>query len=73
METTRNKLQTFFADFWLYRMVVGVLGLAVLICAVGAIALALNNMATPEFLVMLGSAAVGALAGLLTPGLNAKS
>ena len=54
-------------DVWLYRMVVGVLGLVILASVIGAIALSIVNKATPEFLVALGSAAVGGLAGLLAP------
>ena len=55
------------ADVWIYRMVVGALGLAVLAGMVGAIVLAIADKATPEVLIALGSASVGALAGLLAP------
>jgi len=62
---TRAPLDT---DVWIYRLVVGALGLAVLIALVGAIVLALRgNVAPPDVLTALGSAAVGALAGLLAP------
>ena len=54
-------------DIWLYRMVVAVLGLTVVVSAVGAIALALMGQSTPEVIVALGSAAIGGLAGLLAP------
>lgn len=54
-------------DVWIYRMVVAALGLAVLTGVVGAIVLAMAGKAIPEVLVALGSAAVGALAGLLAP------
>ena len=54
-------------DIWLYRMVVSVLGLAVVASVVGAIALALTGKFTPEVIVALGSAAIGGLAGLLAP------
>ncbi len=54
-------------DVWIYRMVVGFLGLAVLAGIIGAIILSMAGKPTPEVLVALGSAAVGALAGLLAP------
>lgn len=55
-------------DFWLYRIVVGSLGLAVLGAVIGAIVLsAIGASSTPDILTAIGSAAVGALAGLLAP------
>jgi len=55
-------------DRWLWRMVVGSLGLTVLIVVVGAIILSLKNVQDiPAILTAIGSAAVGALAGLLAP------
>ena len=54
-------------DVLLYRMVVAVLGLTVVASVVGAIALAMTRQSTPDVLVALGSAAIGGLAGLLTP------
>jgi len=48
-------------------MVVAALGLTVLVGIVGAIVLAMTSKSIPEVLVVLGSAAVGALAGLLAP------
>jgi uncharacterized integral membrane protein len=53
-------------DVWIYRMVVGVLGLTVLIAVAGMIYLSAMSSPTwayaiPEALVALGSAAVGAL------------
>lgn len=55
------------SDVWIYRMVVGALGLAVLAAIIGAIVLAAVKMTIPDVLTALGSAAVGALAGLLAP------
>ena len=56
------------SDVWIYRMVVGALGLAVLIAIIGAIILSMNGDGNiPDVLTALGSAAVGALAGLLAP------
>ncbi len=67
MATARNKSRTFFTDIWLYRTIIGVLGLAVLVCIAGTLMLAMNGKPTPKFLVALGSAAIGGLAGFLTP------
>ena len=55
-------------DTWIYRMVVGSLGLTVLIALLGAIVLAcIRDGKIPDVLTALGSASVGALAGLLAP------
>lgn len=54
-------------DTKVYRIVVTALGLAVLIALVGAIILILKDKTNLEVLTGLGSAAVGALAGLLAP------
>ena len=61
-------------DVWIYRIVVFALGVAVLISLGGAIAITLidNNTKVPDVLVALGSAAVGALAGLLAPSPSKK-
>ena len=50
-----------------YRIVVAALGLAVLIALIGSIILVLKDKTNLEVLTALGSAAVGALAGLLAP------
>ena len=55
------------SDVWIYRMVVGALALAILGSVAGAVALALQDRAVPEVLLGIGSASVGALAGLLAP------
>jgi hypothetical protein len=60
-------MKTHEKDIWIYRIVVVVLGLTVMASVVGAIALTLNELDTPELLVALGSAAIGGLAGLLAP------
>ena len=54
-------------DVWIYRMVVFALGITVILGIIGAIILAMAGKQIPEVLVALGSAAVGALAGLLAP------
>lgn len=59
-------------DVWIYRMVVASLGLVVLIAIIGSIILAMAGKSNPEVLVALGSAAVGALAGLLAPSPSGK-
>jgi len=43
------------------------LGLTLVASVVGAIALAMTGLPTPEGLVALGSAAIGGLAGFLVP------
>jgi len=60
------------SDAWIYRMVVASLGLVVLIAISGAIFLTAKSSTAyiyqvPDALIALGSAAVGALAGLLAP------
>ena|ERR1700681_3775121 len=55
------------SDVWIYRMVVGALGLVVLIAIIGAIVLSVSGKPIPDVLTALGSAAIGALAGLLAP------
>jgi hypothetical protein len=60
-------------DKWIYRIVVLALGLTVLLAVSGGIYLAVNKVtATPEILIAIGSAAVGALAGLLSPAPGSK-
>lgn len=62
------------SDVWIYRIVVTALGLTVLAAIMGAIYIAVTTTGgdgkpfeTPQILLALGSAAVGALAGLLAP------
>lgn len=63
--TQLTALQT---DRWIYRIVVLALGFGVLSAMIGLIILSLNGVApVPDGLVAIGSAAVGALAGLLAP------
>lgn len=57
-------------DLLIYRIVVVVLGVTVLATVFGGIFLALKadpNIKLPDAIVAIGSAAVGALAGLLAP------
>lgn len=62
----------YYGDKVLYRIAVGVLGSLAVIAAAGSIALVLLEKQTPEVLVALGSAAVGALVGLFAPAPTGK-
>lgn len=67
LKTTSRALE---ADKWVYRMVVGALGIVVIAVALGVIYLTSSvkpPVAIPDVLTALGSAAIGALAGLLAP------
>ena len=55
------------SDRWIYRIVVTALGLVAVIAVLGLIIVALEEVAIPDAVLALGSAAVGALAGLLAP------
>lgn len=67
-EEAINQLTALQSDHWIYRIVVLALGLCVLSAMIGLILLSLRAGATvPDGLVAIGSAAVGALAGLLAP------
>lgn len=67
VEAIANLAAPLQTDVWIYRMVVAALGLAVLAGVIGAIVLAIAGKPVSEVLVALGSASVGALAGLLVP------
>jgi hypothetical protein len=66
---TKAEMQTapWTGDKLLYRIAVTVLGSLALIAAIGSIVLVSLGKTTPEVLVSLGSAAVGALVGLFAP------
>jgi len=66
-EEAKEQTPAYIGDKVVYRMVVGALGSVVLVAAVGAIVLVAVDKTAPDVLVALGSAAVGALAGLLAP------
>ncbi len=56
------------SDRWIFRLVVVFLGVAVLLTIILGFYLSIKTAASiPEGLIALGSAAVGALAGLLAP------
>lgn len=65
------------SDVWIYRIVVGALGLVVLIAITGSMYLAAQSSkefirTVPDAVLALGSAAVGALAGLLAPSPSSR-
>lgn len=61
-------------DKWIYRGVVLVLGLLSITSVAGLIALSFNDTQNiPDGLIALGSAAVGALSGLLAPSPAGRS
>lgn len=67
-------------DAWVYRIVVIALGAIVLSAVIGAIVITMSAplpsgayREPPEILIALGSAAVGALAGLLAPSPSRRS
>lgn len=67
-----NQSRALDTDPWVYRLVVGLLGTTALTVVFGCIAYSLMKASgdLPSGLVALGSAAVGALAGLLAPAPN---
>lgn len=76
-ELSRIAAQTPVPDTWIYRIVVISLGAAVLIALIGAIILAKvdggNTANVLQLLTAIGSAAIGALAGLLAPAPSATT
>jgi uncharacterized protein YcfJ len=76
-ELNRIAAQTQLPDTWIYRLVVIALGSAVLISLIGGIILAKvdggNTANVLPLLTAIGSAAVGALAGLLAPSPSATA
>jgi hypothetical protein len=57
----------YITDQWTYRIVVIALGIVVISAMIGGVYLAVNGKTIPDVLTALGAAAIGALAGLLTP------
>lgn len=57
----------YLGDRLLYRIAIAVLGTLAVLAALGSIGLVAFDKTTPEVLVALGSAAVGALVGLFAP------
>jgi len=71
-DEAKQQTPAYIGDKHVYRMVVGALGLLALLAAVGGIILVAGGKTAPDILVALGSAAVGALAGLLAPSPTGK-
>jgi hypothetical protein len=61
------------SDAWIYRIVVLALGLTAIIAIIGGIIITMAGETSPDILIALGSAAVGALAGLLAPSPSRSS
>lgn len=60
-------------DVWIYRLVVIFLGSVAVIAALGGIWIGSSGAQIPDLLTALGSAAIGALAGLLAPSPTASA
>jgi|AMWB02.1.fsa_nt_gi flagellar motor component MotA len=67
-----EKIKGYVEDKMVYRIAICVLGTLAILAAIGSIILALQDIKTPEVLVALGSAAVGALVGLFAPSPSVK-
>lgn len=70
-----NSGPIYYNDIWVYRIVIGVLGLVILCVVIGVIILTLSGKGTldqriPTILTASCSAAIGALTGLLAPAPN---
>ncbi len=66
---------SFIPDNWIYRIVVGSLGFVIVVITLGIVwrvasGNAVEDKNIPNILTALGSAAIGALAGLLAPSPN---
>jgi hypothetical protein len=72
VDKAKAETPVYYQDKWVYRLVVSALGMIILVAGVGAIILVASDKTTPEILIALGSAAVGALAGLLAPSPGGK-
>jgi hypothetical protein len=59
-------------DIWVYRFAIGILGGLAILALGGALVLSAIGRDAPQVTVALGSAAVGALAGLLTPAVTGR-
>jgi hypothetical protein len=62
----------FVGDKLVYRIAIGVLGTLAILAAIGSIILVSIDKTTPEALVALGAAAVGALVGIFAPSPASK-
>lgn len=75
-EQSTQQVPAYVPDTWIYRMVVGSLGFVCIAVVVGSIGLAFvsdsSEAKIPDILTALGSAAIGALAGILAPSPSSK-
>lgn len=71
-EALEKGMPVYTLDTWLYRLVVIALGLTVVIAVIGGIIIGARAGDPPDVLVALGSAAVGALAGLFAPAVPSQ-
>jgi len=60
-------IQAYIGDKEFYRGVLIILGAAVIIATIGGLALSFNDKDVPQFIVAIGTTALGAVAGLLAP------
>jgi hypothetical protein len=67
LETASLPSTPFATDPWLYRFAILTLGVLAMVALGGSVFLTAIGHDAPQVTVALGSAAVGALAGLLTP------
>lgn len=75
-EQSTQQIPAFVPDNWIYRIVVGSLGFVCIAVVIGAIILSViaggEKTDIPDILTALGSAAIGALAGILAPSPSSK-
>ena len=71
-QEAKDTVPIYVGDKSFYRIVVVSLGIVVVVAVIGGVILGLMGKTAPEMLLALGSAAVGALAGLLVPSPSAK-
>lgn len=60
-------------DFWLYRLVVGSLGAAILSAIIGSLILTGYGKEIPDVVIAIGTASVAAIAALLNPSLVTRN
>lgn len=67
--TATRESPTVESDIWIYRIVVALIGLAALVAVGGAVWISVvkGGNEVPDVLTAIGSGAIGALAGLLSP------
>lgn len=74
-EQSTQQVPAYVPDTWIYRMVVGSLGFVCIGVVIGALTISIiygKDAVIPDILTALGSAAIGALAGILAPSPSSK-